>query len=200
MTIYQVVTKGQDGGARQFRNIHYYEFFGYTPDLSQLQDLVDGVDAAYKTNLQGRTSTVFEYYGYDVRRVDIGDQPTLSLTPTAGAWNGTSTSDPLPRQVAGLVTFKAFTAFPRTSRTYIFGLTEADNTSGGNMASGCEDALDDWAEALLEVDIDGAIDADKQSVKFGGDPRAVIDANDLSTYNVSTNWATQRRRRQGVGI
>lgn len=200
MSIYQIVIKAVDNFATQYRNIHHYEFFNYVPDGTQLQEFVDNVDAAYKSNLQGDISEDHDIYAYDVRRVDVGNLPSVQYIPTAGAWSGTDTSGELPHQVALLVTFKAETVFPRSSRTYLFGMCEGNNSVNGRASSTVISNAEDWAADMLEIEITGALNADKQAVQYGGDPRAVTDNNDLTTYSVNSIWATQRRRRTGVGI
>lgn len=200
MSIYQIVLKAADNNHNQYRNVHYYEFFNYVPTSTQLQEAVDAIDTAYKSNLQSSLSDDFSFEAYDVRRVDIGDLPTVEYQATAGAWDGTNTSAQLPHQVSALCTFKAQTTFPRTARTYLFGFVEDANNAGGRVEASVLSQISDWADDMLELTITGDLNADKQAVQFGGTPRAVTDSNDLETHSERNNWATQRRRRSGVGI
>ena len=200
MSIYQFTAKVTYQSNTQMRNIHYYEFFNYVPTTSQVQEAVDAISEAYRTNLQGDFPNDLSFDGLDVRRVDIGDQPTIPYTPTGGAWVGTSGVDPLPSQVSAVVSFRGLTAFPRNARTFMFPFPEGVNDSTGKVLPALVTALEDWGDDMLSLSITGDVDADKQAVRFGGDPRVVTDANDVTSVTVSNVWGTQRRRRLGVGV
>lgn len=200
MSIFQLVAKAVDTEANEFRNVHHYEFFGYTPDNTQLQEFVDNVDGVYKTELQAFFHEDIEIYAYDVRQVDIGDLPSIEYVPTAGAWNGTASTNRTPNQVAAMATFKAVSSYPRSSRTYLFPCSETATNALGRVSAGVVDDIDDWAQAMLEIDITGGLNADKQAVQYGGSPRVVTDSNDLTTVVVRNIFRTQRRRTPGVGI
>lgn len=200
MSIFQIVTKASWDSVEQFRNVHHYEFAGYVPDTSQLQEAVDELDAGYKTNLQGHFVNEVQVYGYDVRRVDLGNQPAVEYEPTAGAWNGTVTGNPLPSQISPLVTFKALSTFPRTTRTYLFPVSNADGSTKGTPTQTLLDSMEAWADDILELDITGGLNADKTAVKYGGSPRAVTDNNEVTVIKCAEVFATQRRRKLGVGI
>ena len=199
MSTYQIVVKALTGGT-QLRNIHHYQFFQYVPDAAQLQEAVDAVDAAYKSNLQAELHSSVQVYAYDVRRVDLPDLPTIEYQATAGGWFGTETSTKMPNQVSALVTFKAQTAFPRTTRTYHFPMGQDQNTAGGVIAAATLANLEAWAADMLTLDITGALDADKSAVRYASDPRIVVESNDVELYTVTNVWATQRRRKIGIGI
>ena len=200
MSIFQVAVKGSLGTGIQLRNIHHYEFFGYTPDATILQEFVDNLDAAYKTNLQALFANEVTVRAYDVRRVDVGNLPAVEFVPTAGAWSGTETANNYPAQVSVLVTFKAPTAYPRTTRTYLFPMSVDQATINGDPAAGTITACNAWADAMFTIDVTGAIDPDKVAVKYGGDPRVVIDSNDVLTRIVNPVYSTLRSRKPGVGI
>lgn len=200
MSIYQIVARARFDTSHEQRNVHHYEFPGYVPSTVQLQEVVDGLDVIYRTHLQGSFHSGLEVYGYDVRRVDLGDLPTLLFTPTAGAWVGSAAGDPLPPMVSGLVSFKAATEFPRTSRTYLFTIAEGANTAQGIVGAGTVTAMTDWGNSILDIFVTGAADAVKVAVRYGGDPRVVVASNPLTTVVANAIWASQRRRRQGVGI
>ncbi len=200
MSHYSVTVKYNFNSTIQFRNVHYYEFFNYVPTSTGLQELVDGIDSAYKSRLQTLISDDVTFTAYDVRRIDTGGLPSLEFTATAGTWSGTSTDHLLPTQVAALVSFKAQTTVPRNARTYIAGLTEVSNITDGLVSAALVTALGNWASDMLEITITEGLNADKQAVTIGGTPPAVTASNDVSTYTVAANWATQRRRRPGRGI
>ena len=199
MTIFQIVAKARDTEASEFRNIHHYSFFNYTPDSTQLQEAVDALDAAYKTELQATYHDDIEFYAYDVRRVDIGNLPGIEYVPTAGTWFGTQGTDRMPNQMAALVTFKTQTDYPRSTRNYMFPFGESANNALGRVTAATITQLTDWGEAILSLDITGGLDADKTAVEYGGTPRAVTDFNDVNIVSTTNVWGTQRRRKPGVG-
>lgn len=184
----------------EMRNIHHFEFPGYTPSTTELQEAVDAVDAAYKSNLQNAFVNDNVIYGYDVRRVDIGDQPTAEYNATAGDWVGSSAVDPLPPTVCGLVTWKAATAFPRTCRSYLFPVSTASNSNLGQPGSAFDTSMTSFGQDLLTLAITGQTDAVKVAVSYGGTPRAVVDSNAVTNVTTSNKWQTQRRRNYGVGV
>ena len=199
MSIYQVVVKAVTGST-QLRNIHHYEFFGSVPDTATLQELADGIDAAYKSNLQANYHTSVQFYEYGVRRVDVGNLPEIPYQATAGAWFGQETSQKLPNQLSALVTFKAQTAFPRTTRTYHFPMGEDSNDAGGVIVAAQITALEAWGNDMLTIDVTTGIDPDKVAVEYSGTPRVVTANNDVELVSATEVWATQRRRKVGIGI
>ena len=181
------------------RNVHHYEFAGYVPSDTELQEFVDNFDSALKTRLQSRIKSNASVDAYDVRRVDVGDLPTVEFIPTAGAWNGTDTGNLLPSQCAALITFKALTPFPRSTRTYVWGLTANALAAGGLVGSGTVTDLTNFGNDILEISVTGQLNPDKVAVAYSGDPRAVTSWNEVTNVTVTDVWATQRRRRRGVG-
>jgi hypothetical protein len=200
MSIYQIVVKVIYDQVTEMRNVHHYEFPSYVPSLAELQEAVDGVDGSYKANLITGFVNEVDFYAYDVRRVDVADLPAVEMIATAGGWQGTSVIDPLPSQICALVTFKAPTTFPRTTRTYLFPMSEGNNDNSGTLNGALLGLLGTWADSLYTLIIVGNTNARKVAVKYGGSPRVVIASNELITRKVSGLWATQRRRRLGVGI
>ena len=200
MSIYQIVTKGRDSESNEFRNVHHYEFFSYVPTTVQLQEAIDAIDTAYKSNLQLQFDSGVEFYAYDVRRVDLGNLPTVEFQPTAAAWFGTAAGDRIPNQVAALCTWKAQTTFPRTTRSYLFPFGEGSNNAIGRWQTSTLTDIIDFGDDMLELVITGDLNADKQAVEYSGTPRIVSSANDVTEVVVTNKPATQRRRRPGVGI
>lgn len=199
MSIFQIVQKGDFKDLDQLRNVHHYEFPGYVPVTTELQEAVDALDAAYKSNLQATFSDTVDFEKYGVRRVDIGGLPEADFVATAGSWSGTDGLAPLPTQVSALVSFKAPTVFPRGSRMYLYPFTEGANNTNGLIDSIKLTAMLAAGSAMLTLVITAQPDATKMAVKYSGTPRAVTASNLLTTVFVNSNWATQRRRRRGVG-
>lgn len=200
MSIYQIVVKAVANDNDELRNIHHYEFGAYVPDASQLQELVDGIDTAYKSNLQSDYADAVDFYAYDARRVDVGNLPVIELLATAGGWSGTATGDPLPSQCAAMVTWKAPTVFPRSTRSYMFPFAVASCNAIGRVQAAIVGHMVDFAADMIEHAVTGATDPCKVAVKYGGTPRAVIEENDVVTNVVRNVYRTQRRRTPGVGI
>lgn len=199
MSIYQVTWKGLEFDSSQLRNVWHYEFFQYVPDLTQRQDFIDNLDILNKAQLQNFFHDEIDILGYDMKRVDVGGLPTEELIPTAGLWSGTASGDALPAQCSLLVTWKTATFYPRTTRTYLWPFTANNLSAGGILPTANVAALETWANAMLQIEVTGAGNPDKVAVQYGGTPRAVTDHNSLDTYVVNRVYATQRRRKAGVG-
>jgi len=200
MAIYQLVVKGNSNDGNALRNVHYYNVSGTTLSVAQQQELVDGVDSAYKAFLQAILADTVAISAYDVRQVDLPDLPAIEYIPTAGAWGGTENSDQLALQLCALTTFKAPTVYPRTSRTYHFPMTEFSNTGDGRLDPSAQTDCNLWAAGMQSIPVTGGLNPEKCTVKFGGDPRVVTDFNILQSFITARNFATQRRRKRGVGI
>jgi len=200
MSIFQIVVKAQFNDSDEYRNVHHYDFAFYIPNATELQEAVDALDAAYKTHLQAIYPLDVRVYAYDVRQVDVPSLPIVEFIPTAGAWEGVNTNEALPTQCAALSTFKAQTVFPRTTRTYHFPFSEAANVTGGLLSSNALFLLDLWQDEVLELPITGQLDANKTAVKYDGNPRIVVADNEVVQASAAVRFATQRRRKIGVGI
>ena len=199
MSIYQVVTRGQLGGVSILRNVAHYEFAGYVPSASEIQEFVDGLDDTYKTHLRSSFHTYVTIQGYGMRRVDVADQPESVVVPTNGSWAGTNATNMLPAFCSLLVTFKATTTFPRTTRTYLFPMGVSMNGVGGDPTATALANAGSWAASVLEISITGQTDADKVAVRYSGDPRAVTDENDVTSWLANPLWSPLRSRKTGVG-
>lgn len=200
MSIYAVTWKALFDDTVAMRNIHHYSFVDGVASEAQLQELVDGVNAAYKTNLQTTLSPLYDTLPTEVRRVDIAGFPSGESNPTTGLWTGTNTADPMPPQICALVTWKAASIYPRTSRAYVGGFGEGNNTSSGRLGLGLVDLLEDFAADLLSISATGATAWAKVAVTYQADPRKTVDSNQLTSYTANAIWSQQKRRKFGVGI
>jgi len=199
MSIYQVSVNGLLQGSGALRNIVHYEFEGLVPDATQRQTFIDNLDAAYKLDLQSHFANTVAVANYGLRRVDIGDQPEQLVTPTAGGWVGGSGGEQLPESLSAIITWKAFSTFPRTTRSYLFPMTEPDNTATGGIAAVVLSDLNDFAANAITITYDTGVTARKVAVRFGGAPRVVVASNPVTSFAVAGRWRNQRRRRLGVG-
>lgn len=200
MSIYQVVHKGQYGNTAQTRYVWHYEFPGYVPTAPELQEFVDNLDGILDELFKPLLSSQWSSIAYDVRRVDVGDLPTVEYVATTQPWNGSSSSSLLPRQTALLVRWAAPTAYPRTARTYFAGWPESANDTNGTAVLAITAAAALVGSAMEEIEVTGQVDAQKTTVQYGGTPRVVTDSNQVFYVSTAATWRTQRRRVPGVGI
>lgn len=196
MAIYQITSRATLYG-QEFRNVHYYSH-STTLDALGRQAMVDQLDSEWKTNLQSVLASDYQQYAYDVRQVDVPSLPTETFVPTAGVWNGTNTTGPLPNQDAGLVSFRAPTAPPNKAKTYVGGLTKAAVLSG-RWSVGTTNALEAFGISSLTLENVAGENMPRLSARFTNDPPRVTLSNQLATVIVTDIPATQRRRRIGTG-
>jgi len=187
-------------GTGSIINVLHYEFDGYTPGLSELEEATDALVAAYVSNLQTALSTLVAIFGVKWRQVDVPNLPEILIPPSGGQVNGSNANDPLPAQVALLVTARAPTAYPRTARTYLGGFCEDNNANNGRPLAVLRDSAAEWLVDASVLEITGAANAQRVTVEYGGAPRVVVAWNTLLTGNVATVWSTLRSRKPGVGI
>ena len=194
-----MVVKGVLLGSEMLRNIHHYSFPDYVPGDSAKQSFVDEFDQNMKTRFQALYSDEVSIASYGLRRVDSASQPEDDIVPTNGAWDGTATASLLPTQSSALITWKAFTTFPRSTRSYLFPFTQAALEVSGLITSAAITSMTAYGGDILEIVIPGQNNAVKVAVKYTGDPRTVTSENVVTAVFTNSNWATQRGRRRGVG-
>lgn len=200
MAIYRVTVKAFHNSTDAQFNVHHYEFPGYVPSETERQEFVDNLADAYETVTIPNTSAVVDFNEIEIRRVDIGDQPSEVLVPDGWPVSGGGTGNSLPPQICAMLRFKAPTAFPRSGRVYLQSYTTAHNNSIGRILAATVSELDAMALLLEEIEVTGQVDAQKVAVTYGGNPRAVVDSNVLFAVGSRNIWQTQRRRTPGVGI
>ena len=164
-------------------------------------EIADAVVAAFQdSGLDDVLANDLSFAGIELRRVDLADQPAIEAAPTGGAYAMLAAGDPIPPQVALLVSGTALTAFPRRVRSYIPGAPEGQSTNG-LFVSTIQNAGVSFMEELDLVAITGA-SLDRVAVAYGdeGDGPIVTASNSIETYFASPVPATQRRRRVGTGI
>jgi len=198
MPTYRVSILQQQYGQLMMNVLHYDVGGAVSP--AGIVEIADDIRAKYvSSTLAANLSSTWAYIGVEVRRVDLADQPSISVAPTAGVLVGTGPGDPLPTQIACLVSGTALTAFPRRVRTYIPGVREGSLTAG-LFATSFSDRCMDFVEAIDGIAISGDL-LDRVAVRYGdeGDGPIVTASNSIATYSVTAVPATQRRRRIGVG-
>jgi len=198
MTIYRVAAIGHQQGNKEWQNVTHYEFTAYDPTTVEQQDFIDNLQAPYATNFQAGWPNETGLDSWTMRRVDLPSLPTGSFVATLGAFVGLDSGDPLPKQTAGMITFGAFTVFPRGTRTYVAPPTEVRNDPSGNPDTTWITSMGLWALSVLSVPVVGQVNALKTAVKYTGTPRAVTSNNVVTSTLVKAVWASQRRRRSGI--
>lgn len=197
MPTYQLVARQQWNGS-QVRNVFYYtcsDVLGTT----QLQDAADAMRTAF--GLWVATGEIDNGWSFDqleARRVDQADLPSALVTPTAGALAGDATPNPLPMQIALVVSLAAPTTKPRRARTYLAGVTVTGLAATGRFTTEMQDAAADFTEAMDTITVTGDTLL-RVAALWSGSPPAVTATNRLQSYVVRAIPATQRRRREGSG-
>lgn len=161
--------------------------------------VVDAIfDAAVVDWLELVYNTLNTDISDEVDRLDIVIQNLTEGTPARfSQWDTyptpTDTNTPLPLQCSALVTFPS-DRVKSIGRKFVGGWTEADNDDPGIPTSGVLSALADFAAEVLT----GFTVVAQDLVPGNWD-------NNTSTFSiwlfatVAQFWATQRRRRAGVG-
>lgn len=182
---------------QEMRNVFYYATQDET--TAGLQAIVDGLRAAWATNLQSVMHQNWSLYAFDVRKVDVAGQPTVQYSMTSGVLLGGAAGDPLPAQIALLVSFTALTSKPNKARTYLAGLTET-SLGSGLWTSGAITGAQNWADATFDPTSGTITGVARLTVEWAADHSYVLGGNILTARQVGNIPATQRRRRIGVGI
>lgn len=199
MSIYRVTIKAlYDGSEDQF-NVHHYEFPGYVPDDTELQEFVDNLADVYDDNIVQLVPALVVFETIEMRRVDVGDLPSADLTPTTWPAAGTGTGGSLPPQVSAMLRFTSPTAYPRSGRVYLQTFAQAFCSTTGTISSGAVTLCDTAASRLEEIAVTGQVDAQKVAVQYSGSPRVVTASNILFAQSTRNTFQTQRRRTVGVG-
>jgi len=200
MSIYQFTIVGTSPGPNALRNIHHYEFPGYVPTTGELEEAMQVLADAYGELLQPQHTNSITYNSIEYRRVDVGDLPTNEYIPTGWPFSGTASGNMFPPQVSALLVWKAGTTFPRSTRTYLFPFATATGSATGTILLTVRTVMENFANAIEELDVTGQPPAQKVAVAYGGTPRAVVASNLVSATVPDSVFATQRSRRYGVGI
>lgn len=186
---------------QEIRNTFYYTTTVGEPSAGEFQDMADEIRADFVSELQASVSAALTLYGMDYRRVDIAGLLTFSLTFTAGDVVGGSANDPLPTQVAMVVSNKGTTTKPNRARTYLAGFIET-STTAGLFNTSYLGAATDFIDLQSNLNGGGTNPLSRVAAQWNTSHTQVIASNDLSgaASVASAVPGTQRRRRIGVGI
>jgi len=185
----RVVWLIRDDSANEYRNV-----FSYFNDNTSDVDLSGAAVETWAANLWDQVddliSTKFELYGCVVEGVEtFGTMTKLFATP----YTGVSSGDPLPRQLAALVT--GYTGERRgIAHKYICGLTELSVTDG-LWVSGVTDMLDDFGATWIEPFDTGFFSFTAATYNPLRTPKWAPIESTIGRQIPST----QRRRKVGVG-
>ncbi len=177
------------------RHLRVLSVVGGSRDLQQIADHMSTVsDIVYKPLLV-ITAT---FNGVGIRRVTPGK--TLEFFSTVDAGPGLATGDALPGQTAGLL--KLGTDFPGPSgrgRAYAPFPAESDNAPNGQPTAGYVTKmglyLSLWTTDTTITDGAGN-DAIVRNVLV---KRPAFTHRDITSGLIRDTWASQRRRRLGIG-
>lgn len=186
---------------QEMRNTFYYETTVGEPSNSEWQDIADEIRTDWVTELQAQMVNDISLYGIDRRRVDIAGLNTFPESFTSGAAFGTEATDPLPTQIAMLVSVKGSTTKPNRARTYLPGWHDTQCVAG-LFNSTPRGAAEDFIDLMSALNSAGTNPLQRVSAQWNTSHTAVVASNNIagSAAVASVVPATQRRRRIGVGI
>lgn len=184
--------------AQEFRNVFY--FAGDDAVQGNAQDLGDFMRARIAARIGSTLVNDIVLYGFDVKDLADPGNPTIEYTFTSGTLTGTSTNDPLPSQVAALVTFIALAAKPNRKRFYIPGFSEGNIGPDGRWTPGTLNVMGLLADDINIVGTTLSLAIAHVISRINRPTGVLVGSNILETKRLSEVPATQRRRRIGVGI
>lgn len=194
--VYEVALVGSQTGSEIVATLNYRTTISVGPKTEEMLALAEELLLTWVPSIAALQSSTVTYNTIRVRDVH---NPLLGVDrPVSGA--GTKAGQPLPKQIAALITWKTGLIGRRnTGRQYLGGMTE-DDWDGANWVAGLLTAITAYAGEMnfLEiVDFPVAGDAFSWQQVVHSDTYDVT--NDIITFGVSAAPATQRRRKSGVG-
>lgn len=192
LDIIRVTAKATLIATEDAQNVYYFQHGGDAPleDPPVVAALASQINLAHD-QVNGEQSTQLEYT--TINLYNVTQRLLLDEVPWPGITSGTLGGDALPYQVAGLVTFP--TALAKTlGKKFLAGFTEAGNGAQGTPAAEIITALGNYVVELLDLVVIGGHDFPIGHIRT--DPLTFIA---WATGLVESLWATQRRRKIGVG-
>lgn len=163
---------------------------GSVADATADAAIVTWLDDAYN-NLSAEISDELERVDIVIQNLTEGTPARFSMWDTYPTPSDTNT--PLPLQVSALVTFPSNTV-KSIGRKFVAGFTEADNVDPGVPDSSIISVLSTWATDILS-----AITLGTGLLEAGNFNYNTSTFAKWLFAQIATFWATQRRRRAGVG-
>lgn len=200
MTIYMVTHKMRFH-LQEVRNIYYYETTVGNPAASEWTDIADEIRADFVSELTGRLTPEWEFYGIDYRIVDTAGLLALEAVPTSGILVGALAEDSVPTQVALLVRVKGSTTKPNQARSYLCGFGQSQVTNSLWLSTTLGDA-EDFIDLQSVLNNAGTNPLQRVAAQWNTSHTQVTVTNNISGSPAvgSSVPATQRRRRLGVGV
>lgn len=191
--VIRVVAKMAQAG-QEIQNV-YELFHGGSSSVTEaalLSDIADWLNVAYGF-IVGRQSTAHTYESIEAANVTQNTPVGEIAWPTRTAGTDAS-SNPVPLQIAGLIRFPS-NYLGSQGRKFIAGLTENMIDGNGILTAATQTDLATMAASLL-----GGVTSGTESFTFGKDNPAKSRYASFLSAIVNDVVATQRRRKQGVGI
>lgn len=179
-----------------------YNVLGFvfdSDDLTLLQSATDIIANAYQTHMVPTFTDnwTFEAVNWYDQEAPFGT-PGIRLVPTGGTFTGGSAVDPMPRNVAGLLSLTCSFGPPHRGRVYFVGFHEGVNGPTGQPEATAITAMEDWA-TQLRTDIIGLGGNNRWQVVRQRTTDTVPPETGLVTnWTGRSRWHTQRRRNNGV--
>jgi len=179
-------------GTEDLQNVYYFQHAGSVvlSDAVVENQMISFLNTAYD-KINNEQSNQVDYT--TVNLYNVTTRELVAESPWPGVSSGTRTDPALPYQVSALITFP--TALAKTlGKKYIGGFTEFTNGQYGTPTAALITALGNFAVDLLS------------GLEIGGEPFPIghIRTDPLtfiawSTGLIEALWATQRRRKFGIG-
>jgi hypothetical protein len=180
-------------------NVTYWDLPGETE--LELEAFADALRASFASGgIAAPMSNLWSLNSIQARLME-GDGPFSQLVGfTSGAFAGVNAVAPLPLQSALLISLSALAPRPNRGRIYFAGLTEDANTTSAQVLSTTRDIFEalvtEWAAGLTTSEGDAFL----RIVRPNFTTNVWTLFNPVDFVVSSQEWATQRRRRRGVGI
>jgi hypothetical protein len=179
-------------------NVTNWEFPGNT--LAMKQQFADVIRNLYAVNLASALTNQWSMQSMTFRQMDGGGAFTEIIDFTSGELVGTSAANMLPTQTALLVSLGYLGPRPNRGRIYFAGLTEDSNNGSGEVLSSTRDTFAGVVEAMADgITLTGGA-AFLRIARPDYSTNTWTLNNPVETVIGRTFWATQRRRRKGVGV
>lgn len=174
-------------------NVYHHLVTSETVTPASLQAIATAFDARVQAIYKLLMTDQATYRGVGVRKIKPLP-PTLEVTATANQGPGTNTGDPLPKQIAGVISFRtSFSGVRYRGRKYIPFPAEGSSTTSAQPFPAYVTGLQGLADAVIPILTvnDGANSTTLGFAIFHRDTR---EADLVISAIPRAVWGTQRRR------
>jgi len=195
--IYEVALIGSQTGSLIVATLNYRTVLSVGTKQAEMEALAEAAHDLLVPTFAAMQSTQVVYSVIRVR--DVHDETLGTDRPVSGG--GSRTSEAMPKQNAALILWKTgFIGRSNTGRLYLGGITE-DVWDGTAWTSAWLTLVSTFAEG---IDVMAITDFPETGDDFGWEHVVYSDLLDVArtrtTWGISANPATQRRRKSGVGV